>query len=188
MGYGAYMRQLLQPLGIYRFEEGNLNHSETEAIGCGLDQIEGTLDTAEKEGRLASAEEMLGEWMRLFTHPPAAEDVEALRRAIAALLLIGEGSFTLETINETLCGCGVSCIVEETEVYGTVRVSFPDTMGVPDHFGQKKTIIEEILPCHLAIDYIFRFLTWAICESKGYTWASVEAKGHSWDSFQAAMD
>ena len=188
MGYGAYMRQLLQPLGVYRLQEGTLNHSETEAIGGALDRIEGELETAETEGRLATAKAALKEWAKLFTHPPAAEDAEALRKAIAALLLIGEGSFTPETINETICGCGVDCLVEETEHYATVRVSFPGTVGYPENFPLKKTIIEEILPCHLAIDYAFLFMSWAICEGKAYTWNQVEEEAQSWESFALAVN
>ena len=187
MGYGAYIRQLLRPLGVYHLLEGNLNYSETEAMGAALDTAESMLDKAEREGRLATAEDALTEWAKLFTHPPEAADREALRRAIAALLLIGEGSFTVKTINETLCGCGVDCVVEETGIYGTVRVSFPGTVGFPENFEQKKRIIEEIIPCHLAIDYFFLFMTWALCESKAYTWDQVEEEEHSWDSFMVAV-
>lgn len=188
MGYGAYMRELLRPLGVYRLEEGNLNHSETEAIGEALDGVAEALAAAEQEGQLTTATETLERWTELFLYPPCAADVNALRRAIAALLLIGEGSFTVDAINETLCGCGVSCKVEETAVKGTVRVSFPGTAGVPEGFAQQKRVIEEIIPCHLLIDYYFRFLSWRICEEKGYTWAGVEAAGHTWDSFALAVN
>ncbi|MGM9619331.1 MAG: hypothetical protein ACI3W8_05820 [Oscillospiraceae bacterium] len=188
MGYGEYMRALLRPLGVYRLQAGNLNYSETEAIGTALDGASGEMDLTEKEGQLATAEQSLSRWARLFTHPPAAEDTEALRRAIAALLLIGEGSFTPEAINATISGCGISCVVEETDTYGTVRVSFPGTAGVPEDFARKKVIIEEIIPCHLAIEYAFLFMTWAICERKGYTWKRVEDEAHSWESFSVAVD
>ncbi len=188
MGYGAYMRELLRPMGVYRLEAGNLNYSETEAVGQALDEAERALDTAERDGVLATAEETLQEWARLFRHLPQAEDREALRRALAALLLIGEGSFTRKAINETVSGCGVDCLVEETGIYGTVRVSFLGTAGIPADFEQKKAVIEEILPCHLAIDWFFLFMTWAICESKGYTWEKAENEGHSWESFALAVN
>lgn len=188
MGYGEYMRALLRPLGVYRLAAGNLNHSETEAIGSGLDGVSAALAQTEREGQLATARETLTQWAELFLHPPCAADEEALRRAIAALLLIGEGSFTVEAINGTICGCGVECLVEETEERGTVRVSFPGTAGVPEGFARQKPIIEEIIPCHLAIDYFFRYMTWAICEEKDYTWAQVEEEAHSWESFYLAVD
>ncbi len=188
MGYGAYMRDLLRPLGVYRFEKGNLNHSETEAVGLVLDSIAGQLEAAERDGCLATAEGTLQEWAKLFWRLPQAQDSDTLRRAIAALLLIGEGSFTLKAINETLCGCGVDCLVEETDSYGTVRVSFLGTVGIPEDFEQKKAVIEEIIPCHLAIEWFFLFMTWAICESKAYTWSAVETEGHTWDSFALAVN
>ncbi len=188
MGYGAYMRELLRPLGVYRLTEGSFSHSETEAIGGALDGAAEVLAAAEQEGQLATAEEALARWASLFLYPPCAADNAALRRAIAALLLIGEGSFTVDAINETLCGCGVSCTVAETEEKGTVRVSFPGTAGVPEGFAQQKRVIEEIIPCHLLIDYFFRFMTWAICEEKEYTWAGVEEESHSWESFSLAVN
>ncbi len=188
MGYGAYMREVLRPLGVYRLEEGNLNHSETEAVGWVLDDVEAALEAVERDGLLVTAVETLQEWAKLFRRLPQAQNSEALRRAIAALLLIGDGSFTLQAINETVCGCGVDCLVEETDVYGTVRVSFLGTVGIPEDFDQKKETIEEIIPCHLAIDWFFLFMTWAICESKEYTWSAVESEGHSWESFALAVN
>lgn len=188
MGYGEYMRALLRPLGVYRLQAGNLNHSETEAIGAALDGVSVELDLSEREGCLATAEQGLSRWAKLFTHPPAAEDTDALRRAVAALLLIGEGSFTLAAINETISGCGVRCVVEESSAYGTVRVRFPETVGEPEDFARKRTIIEEIIPCHLAIDYDLLFMTWAICESRDYTWKKLEEEGQSWKSFSVAVD
>lgn len=188
MGYGAYMRDLLRPLGVYRLEEGNLNHSETEAVGLALDGVESALDAVEREGILSTAEETLREWAKLFRYLPQSQDSETLRRAIAALLMIGEDGFTVKAINETVCGCGVDCLVEETDVYGTVRVSFLGTVGIPQDFEQKKTIIEEIIPCHLAIDWFFLFMTWSICERKAYTWNRVEEENHSWESFALAVN
>ena len=95
---------------------------------------------------------------------------------------------TLEAINATIGGCGVQCLVEETERYGTVRVSFPSVAGIPEQFERKRIIIEEIIPCHLEIDYFFRFMTWAICESKGYTWGRVEKESHNWGTFALAVN
>ena len=63
---------------------------------------------------------------------------------------------------------------------------FPETIGIPPEFEQIQHIILDILPCHLAVEFYFRYLTWAECENIGYTWKSIEALGYDWDRFEMA--
>ena len=70
---------------------------------------------------------------------------------------------------------------------GHLRVTFPQTAGIPAEFDQIQPIILDILPCHLEVEFYFRYLTWAECEAAGMTWASVEAAGHTWASFELAV-
>ena len=121
----------------------------------------------------------------LFQRKPAAVTPEERREAIAALLRISEDSLTPEAINDTLTGCGIRAKAEETAE--GLRVIFPKTAGIPADFEQIQSIILDILPCHLAVEFYFRYLTWAECEAAEYTWSSVEAAGHTWESFQLAV-
>ena len=105
------------------------------------------------------------------------------REAIAALLRISEDSLTPEAINDTLTGCGIRARAEE-KADGSLRVVFPRTAGVPAEFDQIRKIILDILPCHLEVEFYFRYLTWDECERGMYTWDSVEAEGFTWDTFQ----
>ena len=68
-----------------------------------------------------------------------------------------------------------------------LRVIFPEVAGEPEGFPQIQKIILDILPCHLGVEFYFRYLTWEECEAAGYTWAQVEAAGHTWESFQLAV-
>ena len=68
-----------------------------------------------------------------------------------------------------------------------LRVIFPEVAGEPEGFPQIQKIILDILPCHLGVEFYFRYLTWQECEDAGYTWAQVEAAGHTWESFQLAV-
>ena len=96
-------------------------------------------------------------------------------------------SFTLDAINSTLSGCGIKALAEETEKKGTVKVWFPNTVGVPDEFSQVESIILDIIPCHLLVEFYFRYLTWLECERVGFTWQSVEDAHHTWESFEKAV-
>ena len=109
-----------------------------------------------------------------------------LAEAIAALLRISEDSLTPEAINDTLTGCGIRARAEE-KADGSLRVVFPRTAGVPAEFDQIRKIILDILPCHLEVEFYFRYLTWAECEAAEYTWDEVETAQHTWESFQLAV-
>ena len=68
-----------------------------------------------------------------------------------------------------------------------VRVVFPGTAGVPAEFEQIEKIVLDILPCHLDVEFYFRFLTWEECHRQGYTWALVEEREYDWNGFQLAI-
>ena len=183
--YEAYLIRMLAPLGLYDLN-GVQNRSELSALGGKLDEVGALLDTVERESLLATAEgEGLDRREALFARKPAALTAEERREAIAALLRISEDSLTPEAINDTLTGCGIRAKAEETAE--GLRVIFPKTAGIPADFEQIQSIILDILPCHLAVEFYFRYLTWAECEAAEYTWSSVEAAGHTWESFQLAV-
>lgn len=113
--------------------------------------------------------------------------LEVKKNRKAALARINADSFTLDAINSTLSGCGIKALAEETEKKGTVKVWFPNTVGVPDEFSQVESIILDIIPCHLLVEFYFRYLTWLECERVGFTWQSVEDTHHTWESFEKAV-
>ena len=51
-----------------------------------------------------------------------------------------------------------------------------------------ESIILDIIPCHLLVEFYFRYLTWRECEAQGFTWRIVEdEKHHTWESFEKAV-
>ena len=109
------------------------------------------------------------------------------REAVAALLRIGGDCFTLSDINSTISGCGIKALAQEKEQFGYIRVIFPETAGVPPEFEQISQIILDIIPCHLEVEFYFRYLTWAECHAHGYTWAVVHQNQWTWQEFQLAI-
>ena len=57
----------------------------------------------------------------------------------------------------------------------------------PEDFARIRDIILEIMPCHLQVDFYFRFLTWEECEAAAWTWQGIEDAGHTWESFEKAV-
>lgn len=185
--YEEYLRALLAPLGVYRLDRDSLSGAELYALGRELDLAAHRLDEVEREGVTATAE---GEGLRrreaLFLRRPAAVTPEERRAAIAALLQIDGDSLTPEAIDRTIRGCGIRA--RAIELGGNrIRVVFPGVVGVPPEFEQIEKIVMDILPCHLGVEFYFRFLTWEECERAGYTWALVEEREYDWEGFQKAI-
>lgn len=181
MKHEQHLVELLRPLGVYDLNYGTVNRGELAVYGAALDGGFDALEEIAREMMLATAGgqglEMIQE---LLPYRPASDSADDLGQALAALLRIGGDSFTLEAINSTLSGCGTSAIAAEGNTPGYVEVSFPDIKGVPAAFEELRAIIEEILPCHLEITYLFLYNTWADLGAMLSTWGGAEARGVSW--------
>lgn len=188
MGYYNYLCELLRPLRVYRLDEGSLSGAELYAAGEGLDAAAEALEKAVREGVLMTAEdEGLSRRERLFSRIGVRVTPELRRLAIASLMRVGGDGFTVGAINQTISGCGVRAVAAETDEQGVVRVTFPQVAGEPEDFARIHDIILEIMPCHLQVDFYFRFLTWEECEAAAWTWQGVEDAGHTWESFEKAV-
>ena len=96
MGYGGYLKQLLQPLGLYQLEN-SVNGAELEAVGAQLDGEAARLEESRREMLVCTASGFgLDQMEQLLGRRPAAADLEHRRQALAALLRVGDDSFTLE--------------------------------------------------------------------------------------------
>ena len=188
MGYAQYLRDLLEPLGIYTFTDGSASGGAVEAAGAALDGVSAALEEAEREALVPTAEDWgLAQLEDLFAKHPVSPTLELRRAALCALLQIGGDDFTVEAINRALSGCGIKAEVAELEETGCVRVTFPDTAGVPEGFDQIAGIILDIIPCHLETEFYFRYLTWVELEARFPTWADIEAEAYTWEELELAV-
>lgn len=186
MEHAERLVSLLRPLGVYDLRRGAINREELEIYGAQLDgELEG-LDETAREMVLTTAESFgLENIEALLPYRPVSETVEQRRQALAALLRIGGDSFTLAAINDTISGCGINAHALETGRPGYVQVYFPDVPGVPEQFEQLRMIIEEILPCHLEVEYTFWYNSWGRLMGLFDTWGQAMDGGPSWDELAA---
>ena len=182
--YAGYLKRLLAPLGVYDLRAGTINEAELFALGAQLDRVAEGLEHAEREALLATAEqEGLERRESLFPGKPAAQTVLDRRGAIRALLQIDGDSLTPDGIGRAILGCGIPASAIEVDT-GHLRIVFPGVSGPPDGFDAIEKMILEILPCHLEVEFYFRYLTWEELEAAGVTWEWVEQNGHTWVSFE----
>ena len=187
MSCGGQLRDLLEPLGVYRWE-GSFQWGELKSAGAVLDGVGEALALLRQEMNPATAQgEGLDRREALFARTPVHYTTDLRRQAIAALLRIGGDCFTLTDINNTISGCGIKALAQEKDRFGYIRIIFPDVAGIPEGFEQIREIILDIIPCHLDVEFYFRYLTWAECEAYGYTWAIVHERDYTWFQFELAV-
>ncbi len=180
LGYTDYLKQLLFPLGVYDLEEG-IGAEEIGVIGKQLDDIFNSLEELGRETVLSQAKSYgLKNYEKLLPYTPAYITTQDERQAVMALLRIRGGCFTLPMLQETLSGCGIFASIAESGKAMTIDVGFPENRGVPQGFDKLKTRIEEIIPCHLAVEYRFTYSTWQELMSKLQGWTAIERNVHSW--------
>jgi hypothetical protein len=174
------LRALLAPLGVYRWED-TFQWAELRAVGAALDACGAELEELERECLLQTAETWgLDRLRSLLASSPPGQSAGQKRTALAALLRIGDGSFTPDAIRDNLSGCGLLVEVAEDSTPGGVTVSFPEVKGIPDNFAEMRVIIENILPAHAEIFYCYHYLTWGEWEEAAPTWAALESKASTW--------
>ena len=176
-----YLAALLRPLGVYDLRAGTVNRGELGAYGKELDGMGQELEDTAREMNLATAQSFgLERVEELLPYRPVCNTPAQRRSALAALLRIGGDSFTPAAINDTLRGCGLNARAEEGEQPGYVKVYFPDVAGIPAGFQELRAIIEEILPSHVDVTYVFWYNTWAMAAQRHPTWGHAQAAGLSW--------
>lgn len=184
MGYTDYLKDLLRPLRVYELE-GTYNGGELAAQGEALDKCALQLEEVQREMLISTAQGPgLEAIEKLLARRPVTHTLERRRAALAALLRIGGDSFTLDAINDNLKGCGLNAEASETGHPGQVEVRFPEVPGIPAGFEEMRSIIEDILPCHLEITYVYWFITWAMMEERFATWREIETRRLSWEELE----
>lgn len=180
LGYTDYLKQMLLPLGVYDLEEG-IGAEEIRVIGKQLDEIFETLEELGRETVTAQAESYgLKNYEALLPYTPAYITTQDERNSVMALLRIRGGCFTRGLLEETLSGCGISASIAESDTAMTVTVGFPKNRGVPEGFDVLKLRVEEIVPCHLAVEYRFTYSTWLELMVKLQSWSDISENTCCW--------
>lgn len=186
MSYAENMKELLQPLGVYKLENSCLG-AELECVGAAMDELAEELERIQREMSLVTARgEGLEQTARLFARRPAAQQPEQLAQALAALTRISGDSFTCGAMNQTLAGCGLNARVRESAEVNTVEVRFPDVAGIPEEFDRIRLMVEDILPAHLLVRYLFWYQTWGQMEGRGMTWGDLREL--RWDDLEKMVE
>ena len=188
MGYFEYLKELLRPTGLYDMESG-AGAAELEVIGEKLDEVFAALEELKGECLPITAEGYGIElYEKLLPYRPAYITAKDAQRALTALLRIRGGCFTPAALQSTLSGCGLTAVVREGDEAQTAIVSFPQNRGVPEGFEKLKRRVEEIMPCHLKVEYEFIYACWRELMAAFDCWGGIEERGLSWKEMEIFLE
>ena len=184
MNYTDYLKQILAPLGIYDLDNG-LGAEELAVIGKQMDEIFDALEEIRREAFLVSAESYgLTNFVAALPFTPASLTTEDERRAVMALLRIRGGCFSQSMLQDTISGCGLQATIEEGTEKMTAVVRFPLNRGIPEGFDKLKKRVEEIVPCHLATEYVYIYTTWRELMEKLPAWNDAQSRAGTWKQIE----
>jgi len=124
----------------------------------------------------------LARWEDIFAIPTDPLKPAEQRRSVIKSKLRGVGTVTRALI-EQVAEAYDNGDVEVTEEYAdyNVTITFVSTLGIPPNLDDIKAAIREILPAHLAVDFVFRFYTYAELVASGMTYGGLAATGRTYD-------
>lgn len=66
----------------------------------------------------------------------------------------------------------------------TVTILFNDIHGRPSNMDDVRHRLERIIPCHLALEYVYRYLLWNEFDGYDKTWDEWDALNLTWDELE----
>ncbi|WP_337102316.1 YmfQ family protein [Paenibacillus sp. YIM B09110] len=116
----------------------------------------------------------LSRWERIFgVTVDEAKPIEQ-RRAVIKSKLRGVGTVTpalIESVAEAYANGDVT-VTENNATY-TVTITFVSTLGVPANLSDLETAIRDVLPAHLAVEYVFTYITFGQLENYGVAYGAL---------------
>lgn len=117
----------------------------------------------------------------------ASDDSKRLSDRVAVLVAKhrGQGTTTEAFLRNVALSFEYGDIfVDDTTADYTVVITFNDVMGVPANLDDFYAAIGEVMPAHLAVNFVFRYLTWDMYEGYNRTWDEWEALNLTWDELE----
>ena len=175
MGYADYLKRMLSPLGVYRLDRG-YSKAELDAIGDALDKV-----SAEFDAHLGGFTygEISGEYLEklesLLPIVNFGETEEERRQNVLTLLAVNDGCSDKESLEAILKACGLEAEITEESDKFTAKLYFKNIRG--ELSEQEEKICREIMPSHIALNFVCDGLTWDRAEELFPTWDDFDNAG-----------
>jgi uncharacterized protein YmfQ (DUF2313 family) len=110
------------------------------------------------------------------------------RRAAVKSRLRGTGTVTKDML-KSVCASYTGGTVDITEIADEYRVQivFADVAGVPSNMDALQAVVRDIMPAHLEIEYVYRYLRWTELDGYAWSWDTLDGNSYTWDEFSEAI-
>ena len=156
------------------FYDNNKTMIELQDILSGYaDDGEEALQKVVDESFVNTAEKTLNRMEEILGLPYQAETEVQYRRERIRAKLLGQGTTTVALVKHVAeqFTNGAVDVEEENDQYNVV-ITFTGTVGIPSALESLKTALREIIPAHLAINYVIIYNTYGDLEP--YTYGYLE--------------
>ncbi len=137
------------------------------------DDGEVALQKVVDESFVNTAKETLDRMEEILGLPYQTETEVQYRRERIRAKLLGQGTTTVALVKQVAeqFANGTVDVTEENEQYNVI-ITFTGTIGIPPALASLKTALREIIPAHLAINYVIIYNTYGDLEP--YTYGYLE--------------
>ncbi len=127
----------------------------------------------------------LARWEEFLGLDSYAGKPDDQRRSRIISKLRGVGTVTVEMIKNVAESYANGTVeVEELPTEYSMVITFVDQHGIPPNYTDLQAAIAEIIPAHLAVSYLLRYLLWSELDAKNLTWDELDVKSLAWNEFE----
>ncbi|CAH1212330.1 hypothetical protein PAECIP111893_03521 [Paenibacillus plantiphilus] len=157
----------------------------TAAEGEELDTVAAEVERLPQQFHPETATTAMPLWERELGIPQDAGKPLDQRRSVVISKMRGSGTVTRAMIENVAVAYdkGEVEVSEDTENY-KVMVTFISTRGVPANLSDIRKAILDIMPAHLAVEFIFTYLTFGELDESGMTFGDIEAAGITFEQLE----
>lgn len=157
------------------YQKSEVFKQALSTVGRELEDYSGYAASSAAQRYIQTATYTLSQWEQEYglSVSPALPLEERRSQVIAKLR--GTGTVTLsllQSIAESYEGGNVN--ITEYPQEGRIELSFTKRKGEPPYISQLRAVLGEIIPAHLAIDYLYRYSRWS--ELKVYRYSDLRSK------------
>lgn len=103
------------------------------------------------------------------------------RRQLILSRYRGAGNINASMIRAIVDSYVPNCEVEISLENSVVTIKFVDLKGIPANIADCEGSINEVIPCHLNLEFVYLYNTWGQIEALGKTWAYYENLNNTWE-------
>jgi len=165
-------RDLIKSLPKY-YQNSGVMQQIMSTDGKILDAVEAMLNVADNQMLVATSDEDLARWEKIFGLPSAGNISRRRERALARKR--GGGTGTIAQLKNVISSFSQGD-VEITELYNQymITIKFVGTLGAPPYLDDVIAAINEIIPAHIGYTIVLQYNIWS--SYSGDTWASKSTK------------